>query len=410
MSKSTMSEEKINTVFANRKDYDKERYIPREKYEKDLIRAIERYRYVFITGESGSGKTWLADYCLSSTRKMKNYINLAEVGVTGGLISFLKGRMPEVRTKRTSSAKGGVNVSIVSGSGETTSTFEINNDYLWEFIKSNKNHVVVLDNFESIINNEAVLNDISYLIMLADDPRMIEYNPRFLIIGALRDVVQYFQTMPNYQTIANRVRTVSIKGFTYDETYEFVKKGFLDCGFSLIEPGLVASRIYDCTNGFPQAVNELCYDIAITHFDRGIPVITDSSDAFYYGEIKWLKESMMAEYSVINGYFIENISNNPLFNYILYALSEFDTHEFSVSQMRAKAEELMGDSNEGITLAKAREYLDRLSEEKDNRNILIKTNADGYRLKSFKTMACILITLHIDNDQVRCSDDFDIVE
>lgn len=404
MRKKESMEDVINIVFANRKEYDKNRYISRDRYEIELKRAIERFRYVFITGESGSGKTWLAEFYMSSVRGKNNYINLAEVGLAGSLILYLKKLMPEIKTEETTSLGADASIPLISGSGEVTSTYEINNDFLWEFIKTNRNHIIILDNFESIIRNEQILNDISCLITLADDPRMIDYNPKFLIIGTIRDVVKYFQTMPNYQTIANRVRTVGVNGFNDSETVEYVKKGMTKCGFSSNNMTELALEIHNITGGLPQAVNELCYDIAITHFDEGKSEIVPSSQTVYQAKVKWIAGEMVAEYTVIYGYFIENIKKDPLLNYILYSLSEFKMREFSVSEMRSKAEVIIADIKKSLKVSKVREYLDILSDEQNNKNILIKTNADGYKIKSYKTFACISIVLDLDveKNQVTC--------
>ena len=144
MRKKESMEDVINIVFANRKEYDKNRYISRDRYEIELKRAIERFRYVFITGESGSGKTWLAEFYMSSVRGKNNYINLAEVGLAGSLILYLKKLMPEIKSEETTSLGADASIPLISGSGEVTSTYEINNDFLWEFIKTNRNHIIIL--------------------------------------------------------------------------------------------------------------------------------------------------------------------------------------------------------------------------------------------------------------------------
>lgn len=396
----TPTEEQINTIFANRKDYDEKRYIHREKYEKDLKREIERWRYVFVTGESGSGKTWLVDYYLSTNEKEKKYINLAEVGLVGRLTSYLEKSKQQVRTEDKMAAKATIGASFLSGSGEITSTYQINNDYLWDFIADNKDCIIVFDNFESIIQNADVLYDISCLITLADDPRMKLYNPRFLIIGALKDVLKYFRTMPNYQTIENRVNTVLINGFTDIETASFVNRGFEECGFNTNKMNALTKRIYELTWGFPQAVNELCYYIAISHLDANETNIIFPSRTVYKAEIEWVSRSMLAESQVIKGYFDENNIDNPLLNFILYASSIFEMKEFSVEKMHAMVEQLIGDTSKRIPITKVRSFLNRLSEQQENRNILIKTKDNGYKFKSYKTLSCISVVLDVKNDEV----------
>lgn len=394
------TEDKINTVFANRKDYDAKRYIPRPKYERDLQRELDRWRYVFVTGESGSGKTWLVDYYLSTNEKEKKYINLAEVGLAGSLMSYLEKSAPQVKTEDKLSAKANVSIPVLSGSGELTSTFQINNDYLWDFIEENKDRIIVFDNFESIIQNKELLNDISCLITLADDPRMRQYNPHFLIIGALKDVLQYFRTMPNYQTIESRVSTVLINGFTEVETDSFVNKGFTECGFNTSKMKGLTKRIFDLTWGFPQAVNELCYYIAISHYDANETDIKFPSEAVYRAEKELVRKSMMAESLILKGYFDENNHSNPLLNYILYASNNIGMKEFSAEKILATAEQYIRESEKMLPITQVKDFLNMLSEQQENRNILIRTKNNGYRFKSYKTFSCISVVLDIKNDEV----------
>lgn len=405
MNKRKPTEVRINEIFANREDYCEDRYIAREDCERNITRAINRFRYVFITGESGSGKTWLTKNILSKLGYQYEYINLSEIALCGGLIEYIKNTFKEIETGRSETICAEANAIIASGRGEASHEYQINTDFLWGFIKKYKKRVVVFDNFESIIDNQQILNDISCLITLADDPRMQDYDPKFLIIGAVNDVVRYFQTMSNYQTIASRVKNVPIYGFTDTETSNFVSKGFAECGFSSNSMSELSMKIHNLSGGLPQTVNDLCYYIAIEHLDIGEDKIELGSEIMKRAEQKWISERMLAEYSVIRGYFTENITDNELLNYVLFSMSTFDLREFSSSEIRAKAEIAMGDNvKKGLSVKKVKDYIERLADDTGNRNILVKTNTDGYRIKSYKTKACLLSVLYIENDKLFCLD------
>lgn len=403
MKKIKITEELIDKIFANRTDYCKERYIERNDCERDLTRALNRFRYVFITGESGSGKTWLMKNILSKLNYKYEYINLSEVALCGGLLEYIKRTYKEIETIRKEKMAAELNAALAKGVGETSHEYQINTNFLWEFIKNNNKKIVVFDNFESVINNQQILNDISCLVTLADDPRMQKHNPRFLIIGAIKDVIKYFQTMSNYQTIANRVSSVPIYGFTDTETSNFVTKGFTECGFSSSSLAKLSMKIHKLSGGIPQTVNEICYYIAIAHLDCGVDKIELDSEIMKKAEQNWINERMMAEYSVIRGYFTENMSDNQELNYVLFSMSTFDLREFSISEIRAKAEISMGDNvKQGVKIKKVREYIERLADDTGNRNILVKTNTDGYKIKSYKTRACLLLALYIENGKLMC--------
>ena len=393
----------IDEIFAHREDYCEDRYITRDDCEKNIIRAINRYRYVFITGESGSGKTWLTKNILSKLKLRYEYINLSEIALCRGLIEYIKSTYKEIQSGRSETIHADAKLVIAEGGIEAARDYQINTDFLWEFIQKNKNKVVVFDNFESVIDERQILNDISCLITLADDPRMQKYNPKFLIIGAVNDVVRYFQTMSNYQTIASRIKNVTIYGFTDTETSRFVSKGFAECGFSSISISELSMKIHKLSGGLPQTVNELCYYIAIEHFDMDEKKIELDSEIMKRAEQVWISERMLAEYAVIKGHFTENITNNELLNYVLYSMSTFDLREFSSSEIRAQAEIAMGNNTQkGLSIKKVRDYIERLADATENRNILVKTNVDGYRIKSYKTKACLLLMLYIDNNKLFC--------
>lgn len=383
----------INEVFGSRDTYDKKRYIKREEYEKELMREINRYRYVFIIGESGSGKTWLTNYILPSTKKKNYYINLSEVGMEGGLINFLKRNSAEVKIERRTNLNAEIKMPVASGEMESETYYSVMHSYLWEYLEDKKDAIIVLDNFESIITQTQILEDLSSLITLADDPRMKEFNPKFIIIGALTDVLKYFNQMPNYQTIANRVATVEIKGFTVVETGEFVKKGFSECSFSSNKYAELSQKIYDMTGGFPQAVNDLCYYIAIQHLDANRTEISDNSDLIYNAQIKWIGKRMLFEYEIIRKNYNNNLKNDSLLNYILYVLRDYGMREFSVSEIRSKAEQTMDNENASLGVNKVKTYLYQLADSTQNSNILEQTVPDGFRIKSNKTLACLMAVM-----------------
>lgn len=406
MKNRSTTEGQIDSVFANREDYSEDRYIARNDCEKNVTRAINRFRYVFITGESG--KTWLTKNILSKMKYQYEYINLSEIALCGGLIEYIRDTFKEIETRRSETISAEANAIFASGGGKVIHEYRVNTDFLWEFIKKYKKKVVVFDNFESIIDNRKILNDISCLITLADDPRMQEHNPRFLIIGAVNDVVRYFQTMPNYQTIASRVKNVPIYGFTDTETSNFVSKGFTKCGFSSNSMSELSMKIHKLSGGLPQTVNDLCYYIAIEYCDNGEYKLELDSEIMKRAERKWISERMLAEYSVIRGYFTENIADNELLNYVLFSMSKFDLREFSSSEIRAQAEVAMGDNvKKGLSVKKVKDYIERLADDTENRNILVKTNADGYRIKSYKTKACLLSLLYMENDKLFCLDNME---
>lgn len=263
-----ITENKINAIFKIREEFNEKNYIVREYYEKELKRAIGRYKYVFIVGESGCGKTWLTTHVIKNDDKKFKFVNLSDVKMRGGFYNYFSTLHSEMLVERTETKEAGVNAGFAAGNLEASRTYEVNNDYFKMFLQNNKDHIVVLDNFETIINDEKMLADLSCIITMADDPLMLANNVRFLIIGATNSIMQYFEKMPNYQTIASRIQTISVRGFNDTECNVFVSKRFRECGFSVPLIDELSNYVLRCTAGIPQSVNDMCYCIAITYLDE----------------------------------------------------------------------------------------------------------------------------------------------
>lgn len=400
-SEKRVTEEIINTVFGNKKSYDKSRYIPRKDCQTELIRKLNRYQCLFITGESGCGKTWLTEYVLSENNLKENYINMAEIKYQGGLIKYFENSIPKINEERKEIKEAAVKIPVAEGILSVESTYKLNNDILWSYIKQNKNKVIVFDNFENIINDTELLNELSCLITLVDDKRMIDANVKFIIIGALSDVVRYFQQMPNYKTIASRISTITVNGFSENETHDFVIKGFGECGFPTGLGG-IARLIHTHSDGIPQAVNELCYFIALTHFDGKEKRIEPESDITTQAVLEWIKDRMIGEYSILLKFYEENLKDKNENNMILYSLKEFGTREFSVSQLKSQIDAIFGEKGDAISLKKIRDYLLILAEDSSNSNILVRKNEEGYKQKSFKTYACLNQAIYLDDNVIKC--------
>ena len=71
---------KIEDVFVPRGDFsDQNIYIPRKKYDDVLASCLKTKTNIFISGESGSGKTWLYEIFFATRKINFIVINLAGV-------------------------------------------------------------------------------------------------------------------------------------------------------------------------------------------------------------------------------------------------------------------------------------------------------------------------------------------
>lgn len=395
-----INEEDISIVFETRPEFNVKKYIIRENFERELSRALARFRYILISGESGCGKTWLTNYVLN--KEKYKFINLAEVKIMGGFLQYFESQVGDVLVERSETMKTEATAIVATGGLESNKTYYHVNHYLELFLKKYKNHIIVLDNFESIIKSEEILDDLSCIITMADDFKIVASGVKFVIIGATSDLGRYFQEMPNYQTIANRVSVVKIAGFNSTECEQYVSGRFKECGFDVVETGKISEDIRKWTDGLPQSVCDLCYEIAISFFDASKVKIQFDEDEYKLAIKRWLNNRLVAEYSVISGLYNDNVKNAKQNNYILYALKKYKCTTFSYTQIQAYIDELTPNKSvKGLTKTGIKKYLQKLSETETNRNILVQVGNDDFKVKSYKTYACIEYYIDIDEEQVK---------
>lgn len=399
-----ITETKINEIFRNREEFNEKSYIARETYERELSRALGRYKYVFVAGESGCGKTWLATHVIKKNEKDYKFVNLSDVKMKGGFYQYFSTLYPEALTERTETKEAGINIGMAAGNLDISKTYEIRNDFFKMFLRDNKNQSIVLDNFETIINDEKMLEDLSCIITMADDPVVIENDVHFLIIGAIHGIMQYFEKMPNYQTIASRIQTIAVRGFNDTECNSFVSNRFKECGFIVPLLDDVSNYVLKCTAGIPQSVNEICYCIAITYYDEHINKIMLNDEIFMKAQENWVKTRLTSEYSVIRGLYNDNVSESNGMNHVLYALCNYEKGDFSSSQANAYIEGYLTKQIKGLNKTNIKKYLIKLSNDENNRNLLVKKSEDLFEIKSFKTYACIKLVISMDGGNIKLAE------
>lgn len=397
-------EEEIERAFPNRTGYDKNKYLKREAYEHAFERSLKRSRFLFVTGDSGNGKTWLTQHCIEELHEKHTTLNLSEAAMEESLLAFFqKKTSSETVSEREDLVGGefGFDAGIKAGINtkyKEKSIITIN--ALWPFIKKYKNQIVIFDNFESIISKPQLLHELGCLITLVDDPRIIDSGIKFVIIGTVKDFTHYFKSIPNYQTISNRISTQPIGGFTKDECTSYVTKGFKDARFNVANIAAVSERIFECAGGVPQSINDLCNYIAFEHFDAKKESIDTSNPEFYDGCNRWILERMKPEYELIYSFFIANVKQNKNLNFVLYAIAEHDNKPFSAQKIKASAEEAMLNETQSLNQKQVTEFLIKISDTSDNNNILNITNVDEYKIRSAKTKGCMQTLLDIRDDDV----------
>lgn len=395
------TEDIIYNVFKMREAYEESGYIVRDYYEKELENNLRRSKNIFITGESGCGKTWLYTHVTEKKQIKHKVINLANVKIQGGFYNYFRTQFPDIEIEEVKGKGLGINSGILAGNIISSRTIRREYDYFRMFIEENKDSLIVFDNFEIIVTDNDLLESLSCIITMADDEIMIENNIKFLLVGAVNDILNYFSAMSNYQTIANRISCVNIKGFNDAECDSFVTKRFSACGFQIEDQEKSLSKnIYKSTDGIPQSVNDLCYYLALAHYEKNEQSIKVDTDTFYVGKKKWIRNYLFVEYTLVRALYLENIENAECLNYVLYAISLLKHDSFTAEKVIFNIDNHVNYRGSSLSLAKIKRYLNQLSDDGNNNNILVKKNENWYSIKSYKTYICLNSVLVLQNGKI----------
>ncbi len=96
----TTREEMLEDIFTSRTEFNKEKYIKRNFYEKCYQKALRSPKCIIVKGFSGSGKTWLTHNFLIENDKECEWINLSRIGsLNDGFNDFFKSQLKKIKSR-----------------------------------------------------------------------------------------------------------------------------------------------------------------------------------------------------------------------------------------------------------------------------------------------------------------------
>lgn len=393
----------IDDVFKARSKFDIGKYIVRKKLELEYEDAIKSDLCILIRGNSGVGKTWLTYKMMIQTESHYKIINLALIKSHQTFDNYFKNNIPNLLIKQTNTKKANANALVATGELSTTTEYIPSHNYFIEFLKAIKSDYIIFENFESILGETELIKELGCLITLMDDNIVKKYGTKFIIIGTNTDIQRFFSSLPNSDTIDNRIRELSeIKGFSELECFSFVINGFkkLDIKIPLTEESNINKKIYKLTCGIPQRLHELCRIISQIH-------INNENYNFSYDYVEeakkmWLVTSFSKNYALLSEMYRNNLRENKNNNYILFIIAEQDSLQFDYLKIHANISEYFPTKNIGKIVVK--NYLKKLADTSKNNNILVSHDNDFYSIRDYKTILCLRSMLYLDEDNVKIYD------
>lgn len=335
-------------------------YVNRPDLEAALKRGLRSGMHLLIYGESGSGKTWLYKRVLKDLGVevyIANLANASRLKSINAEFSNLVNREQQPRqTGYSETKKADVSAVVASGSLQHQGQYTLGEMEPFEACLSrirdwsgDKQAILVLDNLESIRADLSLLTELANIITLLDDSRYALYKVSLLIVGVPGDLREYYQATPNLATVANRIREMpEVSRMTLQECKDLIYQGFIsELKYSTDEIDAVISHISWVTDRLPQRIHEYCLELAFLGEDNKKRIdqsLLDEADKF------WLKQSLSANYSVIESMMNERDTKVGRRNQTLYSLGLVESEEFKWSDIEEILRREFPDSTSNLTL------------------------------------------------------------
>jgi SpoVK/Ycf46/Vps4 family AAA+-type ATPase len=302
-------------VFTPRASEINERmYVKREALEEKLGRALNSTKYFVIHGESGNGKTWLYKKVFREKNVYFQVVNLSTADALGSLSAAFESKIDESDAELDKPKTVSALLRLVQ--------------YIREAAGDRK-AVLILDNFEQVVDNDNILREIASAIVSADDESVAAANVKVAIVGTPNDIRAMITKLSSAATISNRLTEIpEVARMSEDETVDLIRRGLKDeIGLTIsIEEKELYKDLSWKTDRIAQHIHELCLNIAYEAVKNNGVV---DEDVVSRAEGHWLDESLSADWAVIDGIMNARETRAGRKNQVIYAIGKCETEDFT---------------------------------------------------------------------------------
>lgn len=335
------SRPKPTEVFTPRShDLNKRTYAERPALEKRLKRALEGHKYIIIHGESGNGKSWLYKKVFQEVGMPYHVLNLAKMHTDGSLNAIISSKAGELGIEFSSTLKKEFDVGLrpagIGGGYRDTIEYKSIPLAPLELLSqemsrqsSGRMSVLVLENFEQIVDDDKFVKEVASLVISADDEFVAQNNIKIMIVGVPTNIRDLISRTSSANTISNRVVEIpEVARLELAEARSIMSQGFethlkLTC---LIDKNALYRDISHKTDRIAQHVQELCLKIALNAIDNK-DTITDTvvSDS----EREWIEETLSADLAVVESHMNAQKTTVGRKNQVLFSLGSLEKEDFN---------------------------------------------------------------------------------
>ncbi|MCK9296568.1 MAG: ATP-binding protein [Desulfobulbaceae bacterium] len=358
---------KITDVFTPRRaEVNHAIYVQRSHHEKALKRSVEGSLHTIVSGESGSGKSWLFKKVAAEENWAVFTGNFANAARANSISSEIFNALVPTGSREwveiTESIDAKLKVLLAEGGGKADRKYAIKTSEEIEaaFTAGRKQAgertaVLVLDNLEAIFREPNLMSELGNIILLLDDERYARHTIKIVLIGVPANIIDYYQKIENLEPVGNRIEQIPhIQSFTETQVLELIRKGFNDLLRAEIPDGVLNSwnsHIYLATLGVAQRVHEYCEKLAYFLDDNDWDITVD---ALKQADHSFMCSSIYQAYAVIDKCMNERETKAGRRNQVLYSLGKLTSTAFDAGDVEKRVRKEFPNSTRGVTLGVCR--------------------------------------------------------
>ncbi len=396
-----------NEVFTPRaRDINQRTYVERPALENRLKDALGGQKYIIIHGESGNGKTWLYKKVLKQLRIPFHVVNLGNASAAGSIEALFEQKLGEIGhqnvVNKKTEVEGGVRPMGIGGAVKQTVEYKSWSPSAFarlleeiSFTAKGGRGILVLDNFEQVVDDPKHIKDIAGLIISADEEAIADYNVKILIVGTPNNIRHMIAKVSNAYTISNRlVEIPEVARMEVGEAYAVMNQGFerhLKYTFTVDKQELYKDICWK-TDRIAQEIQELCLKIAL-EARRNRSII--SREVVNAAEKAWAEDSLSHDLGTIELLMNSRDTKVGRKNQVLYCLGLHPKEDFKYSDIEKSVRQKFK-VNEAINLNIPQILASFMKAE----NPLLRRlpTGEGYRFVSPKLRMIIRARFRLDED------------
>jgi len=341
MGTTTSDRPSVSQVFTPRRHVvNSAMYIQRPMHERELKRSIEGARHTILSGESGSGKSWLYWHVaevenwqiFTANSAVISLRNSVVEGIAAGILPDGSKELVEYSQK----LEGKAEIFGFGGGAEAERKYSIHKrDLLLKAFESarhqakNRVALVVIDNLEAIFESPELMAELGNVILLLDDKTYGQFQVKFLLVGVPGDIRDYFQRARNLESVANRLQEAPIvNSLSIKQIHEFVRRGFSDqlkIVIGEIQIKELAEHVEKVTLGIAERMHEYCELLGHRIEDNGWKF---ESRLLEIADKHYLSDCFLMAYSTVESFMNERRTKTGRRNQVLFALGKISATTF----------------------------------------------------------------------------------